>query len=120
MSSDNRQNILGYDSDDNRFASTNVVANADGSIIERQEFLQSISGGVEQKALTTTANGNTTIFNYTGAIEILSIVALPDAAVIRKPPVALVGNKRTAFAVALYEGNVYVAFPTFIVNVPAV
>jgi len=71
---DNNQNILGFDSADNRFSSTNVVANADGSMIERQEYMQSINGGVVQKALTTTANGNTTIFNYTGAIEILSIV----------------------------------------------
>lgn len=34
------QNILGADNADNSFASTNVVANADGSIIERLEFVQ--------------------------------------------------------------------------------
>jgi hypothetical protein len=39
MSSDNNQNILGYDSANNKFASTNVVANRDGSMIERQEYL---------------------------------------------------------------------------------
>ena len=33
--------VLGTDDADNEFASTNVVANADGTILERQEYLQS-------------------------------------------------------------------------------
>lgn len=37
---DNPNNILGADSADNQFASTNVAANADGSIIERQEAIK--------------------------------------------------------------------------------
>ena len=37
---DNPSNILGFDSADNQFASTNDAANADGSIIERQEYIQ--------------------------------------------------------------------------------
>ena len=37
---DNPGNILGTDSADNQYTSTNVVANADGSMIERQEAIQ--------------------------------------------------------------------------------
>jgi hypothetical protein len=37
---DNPKNILGYDNSNNMYASTNVAANADGSIIERIEYLQ--------------------------------------------------------------------------------
>lgn len=33
------QNILGADNNNNSFASTNVVANKDGSLIERQEYI---------------------------------------------------------------------------------
>ncbi|MFA5385572.1 MAG: hypothetical protein WC364_13130 [Eubacteriales bacterium] len=39
---DNPGNILGTDSSNNQFASTNVAANADGSIIERIEYLQGL------------------------------------------------------------------------------
>ena len=37
---DNKQNILGYDSADNQYSSTLVTSNADGSMIERQEYIQ--------------------------------------------------------------------------------
>jgi ABC-type transporter Mla MlaB component len=37
---DNPDNILGVDSANNQFSSTNVTANADGSMIERLEYLQ--------------------------------------------------------------------------------
>jgi hypothetical protein len=73
---DNKQNILGYDSADNQFSSLNVTANPDGSMIERQEFMQSILTGTTRlvsKALTTTANGAVTLFNYTGAVKITAI-----------------------------------------------
>jgi len=43
---DNANNILGADSDDNQFASTNVTGNADGSIIERLEYLQTAVAAV--------------------------------------------------------------------------
>lgn len=42
MGSDNRQNILGYNSSDNQFNSSDVGPNADGSIIERLEYLQGV------------------------------------------------------------------------------
>ena len=41
MYRDHPDNILGVDSSNNQFASTNVAANADGSMIERQEYIQS-------------------------------------------------------------------------------
>jgi hypothetical protein len=37
---DNLDNVLGADSANNQFASTNVVPNADGSILERLEYVQ--------------------------------------------------------------------------------
>jgi hypothetical protein len=44
MGADNRQNILGYNSDDNQFDSSNVTANIDGSNIERLEALARAQG----------------------------------------------------------------------------
>ena len=38
--SDNRRNVLGDDSSNNQFSSSNVTANVDGSILERLEALQ--------------------------------------------------------------------------------
>jgi len=84
MGSDNNQNILGYNSADNKYDSSSVVANADGSVIERQEAIKAqlatidtaVSAGgtrLVSKALTTTANGATTIFNYTGCVKITAI-----------------------------------------------
>jgi len=43
---DNPTNILGTDSSNNQFASTNVTANADGSVIERLEYIQGQVGSV--------------------------------------------------------------------------
>jgi len=76
--SDNRRNILGADSASNDFASTNVVADADGSMIERQEYMQGKIDVITvpqlvSKVLTTTANGATTLFNYTGNVKITAI-----------------------------------------------
>ena len=73
---------VGEDNANNAYSSTNVVANADGSVLERIEYIQSNMNavanapGVVSKALTTTANGSTTIFNYTGLIRIKSIVGV--------------------------------------------
>ena len=76
---DNKQNILGYDSADNQFASTLVSANGDGSIIERLEYLQNVMAAdkrIVSKVLATTANGSTTLFNYTGIVKIISIIGI--------------------------------------------
>ena len=73
---DNNQNILGYNSDNNRFVSDLVVENENGSMIERQEFMQGVltsTNRLASKALTTTASGATTLFNYTGNIRIKAI-----------------------------------------------
>lgn len=60
---DSTSNILGADTADNSFASTNVAANADGSIIERLEYVQAnmelpTDAGkqfIVQKSLTSSA-----------------------------------------------------------------
>jgi len=49
--------ILGVDDADNTFASTNVVANEDGSILERQEFVQSKVGTLANAGGTVTLGG---------------------------------------------------------------
>lgn len=72
---DNIDNILGANNADNLFTSENVVANADGSTLERLEYLQvgGTNNNLTKKVLTTTANGDTTLFNYTGCIKIKAI-----------------------------------------------
>ena len=43
---DNNQNILGYNSANNRFDSSSVASNRDGSVIERQEYIiDQLEGG---------------------------------------------------------------------------
>lgn len=42
---DNTRNILGDNSSNNQYVSTSVVANADGSIIERMEYIQQNMNG---------------------------------------------------------------------------
>jgi len=65
MPKDNLRNILGDNTNNNQYNSTNVVANADGSIIERIEYLQSLvsaftSGEVLLKGVVDTAAPSTT------------------------------------------------------------
>jgi len=43
---DNPRNILGYNSANNLYSSTAVTANADGSMIERQEYMQGLLAGL--------------------------------------------------------------------------
>lgn len=82
MLRDNPDNILGANSANNCFDSSLVASNADGSLIERVEYIQSNMNavanapGVVKKVLATTANGSTTLFNYTGVIRIKSIVGV--------------------------------------------
>lgn len=72
---DNIDNVLGANSADNQFTSELVVANADGSMLERLEYIQAggTNNNLTKKVLTTTANGATTLFNYTGNIRIKAI-----------------------------------------------
>ena len=72
---------LGEDNADNGFASTLVVANRDGSLLERTEYIMSLLTNsvipqVTKKVLATTANGATNLFNFTGVIRIKSIVGV--------------------------------------------
>jgi hypothetical protein len=83
--------MIGADDANNEFASSNVVPNADGSALERLEYIQTQIAAeavkttalqadtvnipnVASKVLATIANGSTTLFNYTGTVKINSIV----------------------------------------------
>lgn len=59
------ETILGADNANNEFASTSVVANDDGSVIERLEGLRRVVSKTSATPLTTG-----TLFNYTGTVEI--------------------------------------------------
>lgn len=48
---DHPDNILGVDSANNQFASTNVAANADGSMIERLEYIQGLVAAISAGAV---------------------------------------------------------------------
>lgn len=81
---DNTQNILGINSADNQFSSTLVTANADGSMIERQEYIQQNMNGtgmvygapnylavpITFAALTTGSVATHEIFTVTGAVRL--------------------------------------------------
>ena len=78
MYRDHPDNILGVNTADNQFDSSSVAANADGSMIERQEYVQGKVDAITvptlvKKVLATTANGATTLFNYTGCVKITAI-----------------------------------------------
>jgi hypothetical protein len=59
---DNKRNILGDNNSNNQFNSSNVVANKDGSVIERQEHIRSLIG-----ESTDFPNGNSTVFAFGNA-----------------------------------------------------
>jgi len=83
--------IAGADNNNNTFASTSVVANADGSIIEREEYIQStLTAGALQTATVTTVDASVTpwtiaahrLFTITGVVEIDKIFAIVDETVV--------------------------------------
>jgi len=70
---DNLTNILGFDNANNLFASTNVAANADGSMIERIEYIQGVvaaltSGQVILNGTVDTAAPSTTNVKCAGLL----------------------------------------------------
>jgi hypothetical protein len=74
---DNPSNILGVNTADNNFVSDLVVANADGSMIERQEYIQvNMNTGTRTVAKKTAATPVTQdLFTVAGgAVRILAIV----------------------------------------------
>jgi hypothetical protein len=76
---DNVQNILGINSADNMFDSTLIVANKDGSIIERLEYLQGspIQERCIEKSDGGVLNGADPLFTITGGpILVTSIVGI--------------------------------------------
>jgi hypothetical protein len=76
MNRDNLSNVDGVNSANNLFDSSLVTPNRDGSKLERLEDLAANALRNVSKALTTTANGSTTLFNFTGAIRINSIIGV--------------------------------------------
>jgi len=86
MLRDNSANILGANSSDNQFDSSAVLANADGSMVERQEFIQThISRGVSLGQAAAVLTGTATKFTVTGIVAIkhlgmLITTALPAGA----------------------------------------
>jgi hypothetical protein len=81
---DNPGNILGADTSNNQFASTNVASNADGSIIERIEYLQStqstsmaITERCIEKSDGAVLSGADALFTITGGpILVTSIIGI--------------------------------------------
>ena len=81
MRSDNSQNILGANSSDNRYSSSNVASNRDGSMIERQEYLmdQVEGGAINKNAQNYGSVSITFAAGTTGSVashEILTITGL--------------------------------------------
>jgi len=85
MGSDNVQNILGYNSNDNKYDSSSVVANADGSVIERQQYMQDLLNSnmapvygadnylavpITFSALTTGSVATHELFTVTGTVRV--------------------------------------------------
>lgn len=83
---DNAGNILGVDSANNEFASTLVAANADGSIIERQEYIQgriaAVATDINSAVKTTVIADGTTIPNNSQAAAGLLATASGGAVLI--------------------------------------
>jgi len=87
---DNSRNILGYNSADNQFDSSLVVANPTGSIIERMEALKNAQTGIVYNsynylavpitfaALTTGSVATHEIFTVTGMVR---MVIIPECTV---------------------------------------
>jgi hypothetical protein len=74
---DDTNNILGFDDNNNAFASTNVVENADGSIIERLEFIQAgIPRSVLNSAVDLTAGDVVDVFTVSGGPVLVTMLAV--------------------------------------------
>jgi hypothetical protein len=66
---DNKQNVLGANTADNAFDSTNIGANADGSVLERQEAIKDQITTVDTVVDTLTTN-LTTVDTVVDAIQV--------------------------------------------------
>lgn len=79
MFQDNNNNIMGYDNNNNAFSSSSVVANKDGSIIERIEQLLIDRGGVSYGGGNSGSVAITFAAGTTGSVathEILTVTGL--------------------------------------------
>lgn len=72
---DHGNNILGVDSAANAFSSTSVTPNADGSLIERIEFLQGTNNCLE-KSDGSILSGADSLFTITGGPIYASVIGI--------------------------------------------
>lgn len=116
--------LLGRDDDDNVFSSSNVVSNADGSVLERLEYIQVVLGGGAASMLVTFSDSETVeenaiqFFNIgifdrdAGAIVSASIDITGISAVMEKSTgggaFSSVGITQPTFAKT--DGSVYCAY----------
>ena len=137
---DNLGNILGIDNANNLYASTSVVANADGSMIERQEYMQVAlnalsSGEVILHGVQSTATSSTSIkmaaltgygddfFNNLFYIQVVHNVnnatASPEKEVRQITDyVSLTGTFTcTAFGAAVETGDMCIVLPESLVSI---
>lgn len=94
---DNNKNILGYNSADNRFDSSSVVANKEGSIIERIAGIQD-GADINYAHPNYIANSITFVAGTTGAVathEIFTVTGLVRLRIIAECTVNLAGATAT-------------------------
>lgn len=72
----NVNRMIGDDNSNNEFSSTNVAADADGSLLERLEYLQAFAPGMALKAAAVMSNGMTLFTCSGGPVRILALVSL--------------------------------------------
>lgn len=92
---DNLDNILGADTADNLFASTNVTANKDGSIIERLEALQAGGAALSKDASNYGSVSITFAALTTGSVathEILTVTGMVRLRMIAECTVNVAGS----------------------------
>jgi len=97
MRGDNDQNILGINSTNNKFSSDVVVANADGSMIERQEYVQqNMNGtGVVYNAPNYLAVPITFVAGTTGTVathELFTVTGLVRVKIVAECTVNVAGT----------------------------
>ena len=75
---DNTANYIGFNSNDNSAVTTTVVSNANGSVVERLEYIQAQAAYWQAKGIVMTATAhNDDLFDVdNGSIEILSLTGV--------------------------------------------
>ena len=69
----NRTAVLGENTSDNRFNSSEVTSNKDGSVLERLETTQAMVGHLAEKIITYTGEVSYAAFTVTGCVAVKMI-----------------------------------------------